>query len=287
MNVREFAVLFDCEGEQLVGIVATPRLTIGDVGVLVVVGGPQYRAGSHRQFVLLARYLANQGWPCMRFDYRGMGDSTGGQRDFEDVNADIRAAVDTFIAQSPSVKRVVLWGLCDGASASCFYAPLDSRIAGLVLLNPWVRTAEGDAKVMLKHYYRNRFLSADFWKKFLGGGVSVVGAIKSFVKTARQSRAPMQGCDEVSVAEQPFDLPRRLAERLNSANRPFVVILSGRDFVASEFEHLLGCNADWKRLMVVGELERIDEADHTFSRAVWRERAERLSGNWIARLSER
>lgn len=287
MNVRESAVLFECEGEKLVGIVAAPHAPVGDVGVVVVVGGPQYRVGSHRQFVLLARYLAEQGWPCMRFDYRGMGDSTGVQRGFEQIDADIKAAIDTFMLQSPSVKRVVLWGLCDGASAACFYAPRDSRVAGLILLNPWVRTTEGDAKVMLKHYYGRRFLSTDFWKKLLGGGVSVVGAIKSFVITARQANAPTHGCDATSAVEHQFDLPRRMAEGLDSANRPFAVILSGRDFVAREFEHVSGGDADWRRPMAVGDLERVDEADHTFSRALWRERAERLSGNWIAHLSER
>ena len=42
-------------------------------GMLIVVGGPQYRAGSHRQFTLLARDVAATGVPTMRFDYRGMG----------------------------------------------------------------------------------------------------------------------------------------------------------------------------------------------------------------------
>ena len=42
--------------------------------VLVVVGGPQVRAGSHRHFVQLARHLATHGHAVMRFDVRGMGD---------------------------------------------------------------------------------------------------------------------------------------------------------------------------------------------------------------------
>ena len=63
MNVRESACLFPCEGEELVGIVAEPEAPLGDLGVFVVVGGPQYRVGSHRQFVLLARHLAGLGVP--------------------------------------------------------------------------------------------------------------------------------------------------------------------------------------------------------------------------------
>ena len=55
----ERALVFECEGEQLVGIVAAPEAA--RVGVLVIVGGPQYRAGSHRQYVLLSRRLASAG----------------------------------------------------------------------------------------------------------------------------------------------------------------------------------------------------------------------------------
>lgn len=55
------------------------------LGLLMVVGGPQYRVGSHRQFVLLARDLAAAGIPVFPFDYRGMGDSTGQARDFEGI----------------------------------------------------------------------------------------------------------------------------------------------------------------------------------------------------------
>ena len=76
MNFSEEAVVFPFAAEQLVGIVARPD-TSSDCGVLVVVGGPQYRAGSHRQFLLLSRRLATEGYPTLRFDYRGMGDSGG------------------------------------------------------------------------------------------------------------------------------------------------------------------------------------------------------------------
>src|SRR5262245_37346209 len=54
---EDIAVQFDCEGQRLFGILSQPA-SPGRRGVLIVVGGPQYRAGSHRQFTLLARDLA-------------------------------------------------------------------------------------------------------------------------------------------------------------------------------------------------------------------------------------
>src|SRR5689334_11218312 len=119
MSVEEQAFGFACRGEWLCGIASLPRQPAAR-GVLIVVGGPQYRAGSHRQFTLLARSLAAQGIASMRFDYRGMGDSDGAMRSFEAVDDDLRAAVDQFMALAPGLTEVVIWGLCDAASAALF-----------------------------------------------------------------------------------------------------------------------------------------------------------------------
>ena len=78
------------------------------------------------------------------------------QRDFTDVDADLRAAIDAFCARVPSLREVVIWGLCDAASAALFYAQQDERVTGLVLLNPWAHTEDGHAKATLKHYYGAR-----------------------------------------------------------------------------------------------------------------------------------
>ena len=96
----------------MVGIVCLPAAVPmqDDIGMLIIVGGPQYRAGSHRQFTLLARYLAARGIPSLRFDYRGMGDSEGDARNFEDIADDVRSAVDALTEAVPGVRRVVSGG---------------------------------------------------------------------------------------------------------------------------------------------------------------------------------
>ncbi|NND69017.1 MAG: hydrolase 1, exosortase A system-associated, partial [Halioglobus sp.] len=73
-----------------------------------MVGGPQYRVGSHRQFTLLARHLAAQGFTSLRFDYSGMGDSEGVRARFDNVREDVEAALDALLAAAPGVRRVVL-----------------------------------------------------------------------------------------------------------------------------------------------------------------------------------
>ncbi len=133
--------------------------------MLVIVGGPQYRAGSHRQFVLLARALAGAGIACMRFDHRGAGDSSGAMRSFEAIDDDIRAAVDAFRRVAPLGDQGRAVGALRRRFGRVLYAASDPRVVGLVLLNPWVRTEASEASTYLRHYYGRRLLEPEFWRK--------------------------------------------------------------------------------------------------------------------------
>lgn len=65
------------------------------IGVLIVVGGRQYRVGAHRQFVSLARALAAAGYPAFRFDVRGTDGSQRHARHFLDCGDDLQSAIAT------------------------------------------------------------------------------------------------------------------------------------------------------------------------------------------------
>lgn len=280
MNWSEDPVLFDLAGDQLIGIVSRPNAPQTDVGVLVLVGGPQYRVGSHRQFALLARKLAGDGIPCMRFDVRGMGDSTGDMRSFEHLNDDVRAALDAFSAHMPEVRRFVLWGLCDGASAACFYVNHDPRVVGAILLNPWVRTEAGQARTYLRHYYLQRVLDPAFWRKLFGGGVSVFQSLKGFFGAARQ----VAGDRDKHQPRSDLNLPERMALDLVACAKPACIILSGRDFVAREFESVVENSETWRAVAAALKPVRFPEADHTFSTAKWRDAVAKHTADWVLGL---
>lgn len=286
MPVEEQAMAFDCAGDSLIGVLSGVALS-SRRGVLIVVGGPQYRVGSHRQFTLLARHLAERGVPTLRFDYRGKGDSDGEVRTFERVGADIRCAIDRFFASVPGLKDVVLWGLCDAASAALFYAHQDARVSGLVLLNPWVRTEQGVARVHLRHYYLRRLFQASLWQKVAGGEFKfreAAAALGKSVADAKGRAVPSRAVETLPTDEAP--LPDRMEDALRRFQGRLLLILSENDLVAQEFKNVVKGSSRWRRLLAGDRITRFDllEANHTFARRDWRDQVARWTEEWVKEL---
>jgi len=280
MNYQETALQFDCAGENLIGIASLPDQS-ATRGVLVVVGGPQYRVGSHRQFTLLARALASEGFPVLRFDYRGMGDSCGAMRDFEDVDADLEAAIGQLFALAPGLKDVVIWGLCDGASAAMFYAERDPRVAGLVMLNPWARSEQGLAKSTLKHYYLARLRDPALWKKIARLQFDYAGAAASMAGMLRKAFGGATVAPGAATARPSFHV--RMRDGLARFRGRGLFIISGADLTAKEFLDMAGSSREWRTAVEGPAMTRqtLAAADHTFSRRAWRDQVASWTVQWL------
>jgi exosortase A-associated hydrolase 1 len=285
MKFREQPLFFECEGDELLGIVTVPA-SLGPLGVVIVVGGPQYRVGSHRQFVLLARELAARGVPTLRFDYRGMGDSDGAHPGFEQTGDDIKAAIDAFFVAKPALLEVILWGLCDGGAAAMLYAARDPRVTGLVVLNPWMRTAAGEARAYLRHYYVSRLVDHAFWCKVLTFRFDAVASVRSLAAFLYRALAAGGWSADAKTSDVPeatsATLPNRMAAGLRGFGGPVLLVLSGNDLVAQEFTDRASA-AEWRGLLGADRVTRRDlpAANHTFSRAEWRDEVSRLTLSWI------
>ena len=297
MNSLERAVAFSCQGEQLLGVLATPReasLTTG-VGVLVVVGGPQYRVGAHRQFVQFARALAAAGHSVLRFDVRGMGDSTGEQRSFEALSDDIHAAIGALRAHAPGCKKLALMGLCDGASAALMYVQDtgDCRVDALCLLNPWLRSDESLARTQVQHYYLRRLASTAFWRKLLVGGVGVK-ALRDFTRTLdailrRGAPASSGTTAGTAVGRAGLDFRTAMLKGCQRFGGPILLSLSSDDLTAREFDGATASSAPWREALGRHQVQRapLQPADHTLSGTHARLRFETTVLAWLAALPAR
>ncbi len=273
-EVVETLLCFD----GMLGVLASPDPAPGivgpeaDVGLVIVVGGPQTRIGSHRQFVSLARAAARAGHPCLRFDYTGMGDSAGPMPDFEQAGPDIGRACDALQRAVPHCRRIVLWGLCEGATAALFHALRDERIVGVVAANPWVRSEATRSAAIVSQHYASRLRSREFWIKLATGKVDVIGSLREAlcharraVVSRRSTPADPAGADGPAgpTKQAGADLVARVAHALSAARCPVRLQLSGNDLTAAEFEH--GMERAGLRQPPKVTWLRLARADHTWS----------------------
>ena len=281
----EQATIFQCNNSQLLGIVHCPEMAIKVGLIIVVAGGPQYRVGVNRQFVMMGRMFAKQNIPVLRFDHRGIGDSGGQYRGFVDMDDDIRSAIDELMTRFPDLDKIILWGECESASAIAFYAHTDPRVSGLIMINPWIRTEQGEAKTYLKHYYLSRLFDKELWHKIFSGKFSITASFKSFLELLFKARNSSNNSKNIQSENQlsQLPLPVRLEKSVDLYNGDIYIITSGRDLIAQEFSDYCKSSDEWQNILNSKRLkiDVIQEADHTFSRIEWRSELFSKMNLWI------
>lgn len=233
---------FDCAGHRL-GASADGGL--GPVGLLMVTGGTQTRAGSHRMYERLAAALGREGYPCFRYDRRGVGDSEGDDPGFRGSGPDMHAAAAAFRAECPGLERIVGLGLCDGATALALFGA-EAGLAGLILVNPWLVEAEADAPpaAAIRRHYRQRLLSASAWRRLMSGDISYRKALTGL----RRAAAP-----------PPSDLSSQVAASLARSALPAEIILARSDATA------IAAEAEWRAIGRAAPIF-VESDSHTFAR---------------------
>ena len=285
----EVPVCFRVAGETRIGIIHVPAQP-ADLGVLVIVGGWQYRVGGHRQFVLLARALSEAGIAVMRFDSRGMGDSDGVPgvpEPAEHLASDIRAALNEFSRGAEGISKFVLCGLCDGASAALIYGPTDARVRGLILLNPWVSSPQSAARAVLANYYWQHLREGDLWRKIVAGNFDIRRSARDLISNfqvagGRKPNVPA-GAAPDAAAEAGERIDYAMAQALDVFTGRVLLVLSGRDRTAAQYSDVVARSPRWHSLLRAGRATRLamPGADHTFSRRELRDALARQMVAWL------
>ncbi len=193
---------------NLVGILTQPITDHGPrkPAVIILNSGVIHRVGHHRMYVVMARQLAAAGHLVLRFDFSGIGDSGSRSDSLEPraaVLADISEALD-WLAQTRGATEAILLGLCSGADIALRYGHADSRVVGLMLLDPTIPPTWH----FYWHYIRRRVTNMNSWQTFLRGRGRIWGDLVErlsvmFSTTSsaryRQSRKEMESLLGLSI----------------------------------------------------------------------------------------
>lgn len=300
---------------DLFGILAEPAAHETALPWVVMTNaGAAYRVGPGRLHVPLARQLAELGYPSLRFDINGIGDSAAAAPDKEnDTYAatafrDVSLVCDYLRTRQPG-RPIVLMGLCSGAYVAFQSAAQlpDPAIIESILINPlvffWkegmvINDTSMDQLVAWREYGR-AFFKWSHWKKLLTGKTRTgfVGSIKRFsghlkplaekvgkklVASLQPARPSAQeedlGCGHPARQDLAGDL-----QRIASAGRTLAMFVSDND--PGHFLMMYQARRKANQLIRQGRLQChfIPNADHTFSTADARGRFHRMLIEYLHR----
>lgn len=250
-------VVFECKGQQLVGMMHLPKGRGRFPTALLLHGFTGNKVETHRLFVKLSRALADRGIASLRIDFRGSGDSDG---DFEDMTvrteiADAQEAV-KFLARHKSVnsRRMALIGLSMGAAVASYVVARErSRIKSLVL---WAPVADG-AGIL------DELSTPEALTSLAETGITDHGANMVGMQFIRQF-AEMKPLREVVKCDCPALLVHGERDQTVPAHH------------SDDYERALRSTKHLVKKVI------IEEADHTFNKHVWETQAIDETVSWLS-----
>ena len=156
---------------------------------------------------------------------------------------------------------------------------------GLVLLNPWVRSEATLARTHIKHYYGQRLLQAEFWRKLLTGKLGLGRAISGFLGSLKQARKESLP----AVQDETLTFQKKMARALETFHGEVLLLLSGNDYTAKEFIQAVQADRLWSAAIGKPNITQVEipEADHTFSSLEWRGQVENITRKWLVTKVDR
>jgi len=199
-------VMFECEGFRLVGTLDEGE---AESGLLLVSGGNEVRSGAWAGQAQFAARIAAEGFPVLRFDRHGVGDSEGANGEFTSSGPDIAAARDAFRELAPHVTRIVGLGNCDAASALMLNE--GAGLDGLILSNPWTFEDGDEAPPpeTVRAHYRERLADPAAIKRLLTGQVSIRKLFASLLGAMRPAPPPSSLAQDMASGIADYSGPVR------------------------------------------------------------------------------
>ncbi|OGV54033.1 MAG: hypothetical protein A2X45_06560 [Lentisphaerae bacterium GWF2_50_93] len=273
MNVHEKPYIFENRQQKLFGILHQPEGQQKQTAVIFMHGWGTYRIGPHRLFVEAAREFAAAGFTCLRFDFRGRGESEGNVAGTTllDMIDDAGQAVREMLKQ-PGISQVVFLGLCSGGEVAVGAAASDPNVDGLVLLSTPLlgrQSGAGDdvrkTANSAKGYWQKLFLPGT-WAKIISLRVNYRAIFKVLFGHLqhKQNGKPMKEAG--------------LLEAFKSYNGRCLFVYGGKDPEASSSEKAYR-EVTAKNGKTVFNI--IPEANHNFYSVAWKQELIKQVSEWL------
>jgi pimeloyl-ACP methyl ester carboxylesterase len=270
--------------QSLVGIVTeiVPPKAAARTGIVILNTGIIHRVGHHRMYVTMSRRLAATGNIVLRFDFSGVGDSdssSSGLPPLPSNLADITEALD-WLTSMRSLTRVILVGLCSGADHAILYGCNDTRVVGLVLIDPSIPPT---ARYYV-HYIGRRLMRFRSW---LSVPLGRSGLLRMMMERFAFAIHPRWEPQHISLQNPGIhSYLERVYQRSIAQGIEILAIFTGQSFRQTYREQLLDAFPNVK----FGEqlrLEYFEHCDHTFAFDHDRNRLTRVLMDWLSRTSFR
>jgi uncharacterized protein len=292
-------VSFICDGSRLYGTLRRPQAASEskETGVVVLNQGPLDRSGAHQLSVRVAKRLNALGLPTLQFDARGVGESEGDwitptegepiqalyKRIFEGAwKADTEAAI-RFLQSETGVRRVLLIGLCGGASTALHTGAAHPAVDGMVMVGMPIRlqfdTANLDAVVdsfirSETNRYFEKALAPEAWKRFFTFQTDY-RAFTGLVTRRVKDLLPFKKRAPLTVSQ---DILRSFHTAVKARKR-LLFVYSENDYLWTEFKELFLPFFPQRESHF--DLTTIPEANHTLTETVWQEQLYRTLIEWV------
>lgn len=291
--MREEALIFG-EQTRLSGIYTPPAEEgTGRPGVLLLNSGIVHHVGPNRLYVKLARKLAAQGHPVLRFDFSGIGDS---EKSRDNVRFEVSAVEETrqamdALADRSGMDQFGLIGICSGAEISFKSALSDERVTGAVLINAPQYKEEPSPEMLARiaqrqesHYYwKVALFSKSSWLKLFRGAEyrSIMRVVASKLREKLASRKTV----DTGPDEEPADVAA-FAE-LTDRDVRLLLIFSDVDW-GWDYLHLIMAPQirEWEQ-HGNPTLETVKQADHMMTPLASQSRTRKLVLEWASQLPTR
>jgi len=251
--------------------------------ILMLHGWSGYRTGPHQMQTRAARRFAQLGFPVLRFDFAGRGDSDGSTElaTLATMKDDVDSVLDWIKSTFPE-HNILLAGLCSGCEVA-FAAASSPQVKALMLWSaPVFAAGASQERTRRKRWhhlgeYARKLLRPSTYKKLLRGSVDVRGVSKVLFHQGGESK----NIENDLPGQLPRGWRRSILERNQKLKLPILLIFGSADPTAAEalewYENQFSDNCKIDKKWIEG-------ANHSYYGLAWEREVIEESDAWLEKF---